>query len=188
MLPQASREEQVTSRRGFLPALVWVAVAVVLLFWVFTAYQARRVARQLTQLEAQAAEQRQRGAALQAERRRYQQFLAVLSASDTRELLLHSRKSELPPLRAYWNDRLGLVLFAPRIPAPAAGRSYQSWIVLRQGNSVSAGDVCPDATGRVVHVVAPGVKFAEAAALAITDEPVRGSAHPTSAPIWFLRM
>jgi anti-sigma-K factor RskA len=168
--------------RGWIPYLAWAAAAGMLIFAVLTTQRARR-------LEAELADVRQRYAQLSAEHQQilaetetYRRVLAIVSAPGTRSVSLSAQQS--PQLQAYWNEPLGLVLAGQNVPLPAPDRTLQLWIIPAQGNPIDAGIFRPDASGRALYIASPGVSIAQAAALAITDEPAGGQPQPTTTPIW----
>lgn len=175
-------------QRPLIPAWAWIGVAALLLFSVYTTLQTRRLLTdmkaQQTRLEAQKALATQ----LATERQRYEQILIVISASGTREIDLRPAAlgAPLPKVRAYWNQERGLVLTAEQVPAPAADRTYQLWVVRKtdKGKPVSAGVFRPESTGKILVISLPDTTMSDAAALAITDEPAGGSPQPTTSPLW----
>jgi hypothetical protein len=155
------------------------------LLTVYSALQTRRLEKELAVFQKQSGAQRSRGQALEKERETYQQTLAILGASGTKEFALKaSGKTALPDLQAYWNAEKGLVLLGQHIPLPAADRTFQLWVVPKKGKAISAGIFRPDAGGRILLVVVPEAQPPAAAALAISDEPASGSPQPTTTPIW----
>jgi anti-sigma-K factor RskA len=71
---------------------------------------------------------------------------------------------------------------AHRLPAPAAGRAYQLWLVTASAK-ISAGTFSPDAGGDAVVRATYALPATALAAVAVTDEPAAGSAQPTTAPL-----
>jgi len=167
-----------------VPAWVWAAAGVVLLFSTVTSYQARQTAHRLAELQTEAAKQRKRSASLQAERERTARLIAILSASATRLFTLAPAKPDLPALTVYWNERLGFVLSMPGAPDPGVGFIYQLWLVPREGDPVSL-TLFPPRSGELeVYVFAVVAEFAGVQALAVTEEPAGGSPRPTVPPLW----
>ena len=164
--------------RGWLPAWAWAGVAAaVLLVALIMAQQARRFQIQTLELEARVRE-------LSSQVETYRRAFAIAAASGTRSISLTSAQPAAPQVRAYWNDASGLLLTALNIPTLAPERTYQLWVLPKQGNPSSAGIFRPDSTGNVLLISTPGVKMADSAALAITNEPAGGRPQPTTTPIW----
>lgn len=112
----------------------------------------------------------------------YQRILRILSGPETRAVALTATGN--PRVNAYWNQQLGLVLAGSDLAAPAPERTLQLWIVPRDGAPVSVDVFRPGADGSMLVVAAPDFAIADAAALAISDEPAGGSPAPTTTPIW----
>ena len=172
-------EKAEAKHRGWMPAWAWVAAATLLLFSLFSAYQAKQSQSELTRLQGELEGERRRQKALEAERDTSAQALAILSSSGTREVSLKPQAAAWPEIRAYWNPNRGLLISGNQIPQPPENRTFQLWVVPKSGNPVSAGIFRPDADGKVLTVSAVTAEIAEATALAISEEPAGGLPHPT---------
>ncbi len=181
---EAARAKAPEERRVWLPVWAWAGMAALLVLSVYAARQARVLQERATRLEAQVRRERARNQAMESERLRYQQAVAVFAAQDTREVKLKAARADWPEVHAYWHPQMGLVLTGQKVPAPAADRTFQLWLVPKKGTPISAGIFRPDASGEVFLVSIPKATLAEAAALAITDEPSGGSTTPSLPPVW----
>jgi anti-sigma-K factor RskA len=170
--------------RPLVPVWAWAgAVAAALLFSAYTARQAGGLREEVAALHARLQAERARATQLEAERKQFERMLAIVGDAGTRGFVLKAAHDQ-PLIQAYWNEQLGVVLAAQRLPQLPAGRTFQLWIVPRQGAPISAGLFRPDAAGAVVHIAAVKARFAEAAALAVTNEPAGGRPTPTLPPMW----
>jgi Anti-sigma-K factor rskA len=169
---------------AWIPAWAWVAAAALVLFAGYTTFQMRQFSREVAVLERQGAQEQQRSRALDSERERYLQALNIIGAAATRRLQLKPGKTAMPPVSAYWNPGMGLVLAADKMPDMPPGRTLQLWVVPQQGAPISVGIFRPNAAGQVLMVMPPGNAMLMAKALAISDEPAGGSPQPTSTPEW----
>jgi anti-sigma-K factor RskA len=170
--------------RAWIPAWAWVAAAALVLFAGYTTFQMRQFSREVAVLERQGAQEQQRSRALDSERERYLQALNIIGATSTRRLQLKPGKTAMPPVSAYWNPGMGLVLAADKMPDMPPGRTLQLWVVPQQGAPISVGIFRPNAAGQVLMVMPPANAMLMAKALAISDEPAGGSPQPTSTPEW----
>jgi len=172
-----------------IPAFGWAAVAAMLILSVYIAWQSRELNQQMQTLQADLRREASRNSDLQKEREQFEQTLAILSDPSAREFSLKPAGAAVgqPALvTAKWKEGAGIVLTAAKLPAPAPGRALQLWVVPKRGDPIPAGVFRPDASGRgvLLSVEAAAHKMADAAALALTEEPAGGSPKPTTQPTW----
>jgi anti-sigma-K factor RskA len=113
---------------------------------------------------------------------RAQLVAAVISAPDLVRVDLAGQK-QMPAAaaRAFWSDaRDTLVFNASSLSAPAAGRTYQLWVIPAGASPISAGVFNPDAQGRIETVVQTPADMPPPAIVAVTEEQDGGS--PTGGP------
>jgi anti-sigma-K factor RskA len=159
------------------------ATAVAAMALVLVGMQYLRLRNETGALRSELAELREQFNSLNSETATYRQAMAIAESDQTRALTLTST-AQSPKVRAFWHETLGMVIAANQMPLPAPDRTFQLWVVPKSGAPISAGIFRPDATGRVLLVSSPDSRIADAAAIAITDEPSAGSPGPTTTPIW----
>jgi len=81
------------------------------------------------------------------------------------------------------NPRLGVLLIASNLPALAAGKTYQMWVIPKGGAPRPAGLFQSTAQGTALHMLSGPVDPAAVSAVAVSVEPESGSAGPTTTPI-----
>ena len=169
-----------SERRGWIPVWAWVGAAALVLFALISIFEMRRYQADLASLQDEIRAARSRTLELESERQLYQRVLAIRTASGTREIdLKPSGKSALPEVRAFWHAEMGLVLTGNKVPSPTPNRTFQLWVVPKKGLPLSAGIFHPDAAGTVLLVATPSATLADAAALAVSEEPAGGLPQPT---------
>lgn len=110
-------------------------------------------------------------------------MIANLTGRDVTVVTLASAESNAPSARMFWNQSVNAWIFvAHNVPTPAAGRTYQVWLVTAK-EKISVGTFMPGANGdaslRATYVLPKDAL----AAVAVTDEPQAGSAQPTTTPM-----
>lgn len=182
------------ARRWWTPAAITLLVALATFALLGTWLQRRIDARLAAAAEQVAAAERQRDAAVAETRRE-----AARQVSDAQRTAAQAQivgtVMAAPDLVRYWLTGLGesrayahvlisrsrgLVFSASRLPGPAAGQTYQLWI-LTSGGTVKAGTVTPDDQGRVTLVnEAPVILPGRLTGAVVTLEPGSSSRTPSS--------
>lgn len=166
-----------------MPLWVLAGVAAMLLFTLYTAWDAREVQKQLAGANQHAARVLEDNRRLLAELE-----LARREAieADPRSVRFVSAEKQAAPMVALWHAKLGILLTGQNVPDPAGNRTYQLWLIPKAGGKpVPCHTLRPDRDGTVrVLVTQPPELLANTKALAITIEPEGGSPAPTSSPVW----
>ena len=110
-------------------------------------------------------------------------MIANLVGPQVAVVTLTSDGVRAPSARMFWDQSVNQWTFvAHNLPAPKTGRTYQLWLVTAK-DKISAGTFSPDPRGdalvRATYVLPKGAL----AAVAVTDEPMAGSAQPTTTPV-----
>jgi Anti-sigma-K factor rskA len=186
--------------RVWRPAPVVAAAAVVLLLGAFGVYlqwqvrsglrdaaaRAEAAERSATEVRAQARQEldavqkaaEQRLEAAQEVARSAQTLATIAAASDLRRFALFSRDRTVVA-QALVSRMLGIVLSAPNLPTPPAGRAYQLWLISPE-RATSVGLI--SAGGRAsLTFPTPSPLPSPVVRVSITLEPASGSTSPTSA-------
>jgi hypothetical protein len=87
-----------------------------------------------------------------------------------------------PRGKVFVNRSRGVLLIASNLPPAPEGKTYQMWVIPKDGKPVPAGLVHSDASGTAMHVQ-PGAVPENAAVVAVTLEPQGGSDQPTTTPL-----
>jgi anti-sigma factor RsiW len=111
------------------------------------------------------------------------QMIANLTGPQVAVMTLTSTMPTAPTARMFWDQQHDAWTFvAHRIPMPKAGRTYQMWLVTPTAK-ISAGTFMPSPEGEVMMHATYAMPKDSLAAVAVTDEPMGGSAQPTTAPM-----
>lgn len=173
--------------RSPFPVWIWTAAAVLVLFSIFSLWQAKNVHTWLAnarhQLEAEVAERNR----LAVEEQLALRAARIASDPASKRITLLAKGLPRREILAYWQPTLGILLSAAQVPPPAADRTFQLWLFPKEkaAKPISAGIFRPDASARVTLLVAdPPARMDSIEALAITEELAGGSPRLTSSPIW----
>ena len=187
-LMRTVRAEARAPKRSAAPFWLWAGVAALLLISIYSGWQVQRLRRELSDLQAQSAAIAEQRAKLEKERADAERTALILADPLSIQVAMpQPAEKGAPPMRAYWHSRLGIVVAGVRIPAPAANRTLELWLLPKAPGRkpIPAGFVRPQEDGTFVLLVAsPAAAPGETKALAITDEPEGGSAQPTTTPRW----
>lgn len=109
--------------------------------------------------------------------------LAELAGGRVRVVSLTAGGTREPSARMFWNqDTNGWTFIAHDLPRPGAGRTYQLWLVTRDGRRISAGTFEPSTGGTALVRATYALARDALGAVAVTEEPAAGSAQPTTQP------
>jgi Anti-sigma-K factor rskA len=102
-----------------------------------------------------------------------------ITGRDVAMVQLTSTATRQPKAMMFWDhSRNGWTLIAHNLPMPAAGRTYQLWLVTPTGK-ISAGTFMPDTNGAAMVRATYALARDSLSAVAVTDEPAGGMPQPT---------
>jgi anti-sigma-K factor RskA len=176
-----------TKSRASIPYWLWAGVAALLVFSVYSAWDAWR-------LEQEVAEVRDRAAVELKERQKLEQELKVakheawiLTDPASKKIAIMPNNKAMPMMEATWHPQMGIYVTGDKIPMPKDNRVLQLWLIPKAegGKPIPSHTFWPDANGKIGEMVDdPPEVLAQTKALAITIEPAGGSPQPTSTPMW----
>ena len=176
------------ARRAFGPA-AWMAMAASLVailgVGAFLKASRERDAARASLAAVQAASGTQVATldSMRATLRTREQMIANLIGPQVAVMTLTSTMPTAPTARMFWDQQHNAWTFvAHNIPMPKSGRTYQMWLVTPTAK-ISAGTFMPTSDGEVMMQATYPMAKDSLAAVAVTDEPMGGSAQPTTAPM-----
>jgi anti-sigma-K factor RskA len=181
----AAQAKSVTSRP--VSFWMWAGVAALVVLSVYSAWDARRLQKQVAALNAQTTDELQKRRQLVNQLVLAEREAIILTDPASVQIAMPCPEKDMPELRAYWHSKLGIVVTGAKVPPPAGNWTLQLWLVPKQAGAkpLSAGMIRPDASGKYVLMVAnPPDTMAGTKLLAITEEPDGGSPQPTTTPKW----
>lgn len=120
--------------------------------------------------------------ALQAERNELRFAVQVLSKPDTKTVQFGVAENA-PHGRAFVTPTGGVVFVGSQLPRLAVDKAFELWLIPKQGAPRAAGVFRPDESGGFVNISKGNVSPSDLQALAVSVEPLAGSAAPTTTPI-----
>ena len=174
-------------QNSHLPLWLWIVVAALAAYSLYTGWQAQRLRRELAFIQEQSDDAAQARAKLATEFADAARTAAILTDPASLQVLLAPQQKGAPALRAYWHAGLGLVVTGAPVPLPSDGHTLEVWLLPKapQEKPIPAGFLRPESNGRFVLLAAsPPASLASTKALAVTEEPAGGSPQPTSTPRW----
>ena len=179
-----------TVRGSAVPWWMWAGVAALLLFSVYSAWNVRRLHNEIGTLREQAETQKKERAKLEQEitAAKIQAHEAMIwSDPKSVKIKMPAKDPNMPQLEAMWHPEMGIVVRGWKMPSLREKRVLQLWLIPKKagGKPMPSMTFWPDADGTFTAMVEnPPDAMSDTQALAITEEPVGGSAQPTSTPMW----
>jgi hypothetical protein len=167
---------------------MWGAVAAILLFTIYTSWETIQLKKQIAETSAQANAEIAKRKELEDKFTIAQREAIILTDPNSAKIPLAAGSKDVPKLEAVWHAKLGIVVTAPKLPAPSANHTFQLWLIPRakETKPIPSLTFSPYADGKFVVLVAnPPNGMNATKALIITEEPAGGSPQPTTKPIWF---
>jgi hypothetical protein len=121
-------------------------------------------------------------AAVRDERNELRSAVEILSQPGTRTVQFGVAEN-VPHGRAFVTPSGGIVFVGSQLPRIAADRAFELWLIPKQGAPRPAGVFRPNDRGNFVNVARRSVNVSDLQALAVSVEPLQGSAAPTTTPI-----
>jgi len=156
----------------------WIAAAASVAFAV-ALYQRGAVVRERDDFRVALAAESLRVAALQDSLAARERTLLAMAGADVKvvELVANNRR---PNARMFWAQATNTwTMFAHNLDAPPSGRTYQLWLITRDGQRISAGTFAPDPSGNAVVSAQYPLAANALQAIAVTEEPAGGVPQPT---------
>ncbi len=165
--------------RARLATLPWWLAAAASVAFAVTMYRNATVTRDRDDFRAALIAESLQVAALRDSLEARERTLLAMAGADVKvvELVADNRR---PSARMFWAQATNTwTMFAHNMPAPASGRTYQLWLITRDGQRISAGTFAPDSSGNAVVSAQYALDRDALQAIAVTDEPAGGVPQPT---------
>jgi anti-sigma-K factor RskA len=157
----------------FWPGALAAALMLTLAVWLGT--QERERSNQLAQAREQLMQ-------VTGERDNLNQAMRFLSDPETRPASFGRGQQAPPRGYVFLHPQLGVMLIASNLPAAGPGKTYEMWVLPKIGSPRPAGLFQSDGL-RGMHILSGPIDLDALKAVAVTVEPLAGSAAPTSTPI-----
>jgi anti-sigma-K factor RskA len=172
------RQAAASKRRAWWTPIPYLAAAALALIAILFWHQNGSLRRQLSELRAKSVQQ-------QAQLEQARHTLATFTSPETMRVTLVAVKAPPQPQGKafYLRSQGSLIFLADNLPPLPAHKAYELWLIPSAGAPIPAGIFKPDSRGGATVVNPPLPVGVEAKTFAITVEPERGSAAPTSQPV-----
>jgi hypothetical protein len=110
-------------------------------------------------------------------------LIASLTGPNVTMMTVAAGSPTSPSARVFWDHSANAWTFVGHnMPTPRYGRTYQLWLVT-SNRKISAGTFMPKGNGDAMHRATYPLANDALAAVAVTEEPMSGSAQPTTTPL-----
>jgi anti-sigma-K factor RskA len=170
-----------------IPYWMWAGVAALLLFSLYSTWDARKLQREVAEVNQRAAQETKQREKLQQELTVAKHEAWILTDPNSKKIAIMPNDKDMPMLEAMWHPQMGIYITGQKMPMPKDNRVLQLWLIPKTPGAkpMPSHVFWPDANGKIGEMVSdPPEVLAETKALAITEEPAGGSLQPTSTPMW----
>jgi anti-sigma-K factor RskA len=187
---EADAKPRLAPSHQAIPVWMWAAVAALLLFSVYSAWNTR-------QLENEIHLANDRAAALLAERQKTEEQLSaakrdamatmIMMDPASHKIDLWGKDAHPETLEAKWHSKLGVCVSGDKVPMPSANHVLEVWFIPKAPGAkpMRSMIVRPAADGKLMVLISnPPVPMDDTYSIAISEEPAGGSAWPTSPIMW----
>jgi hypothetical protein len=184
---EANTSQATGSSRHATPYWLWAGVAALLIVTAYSAWDARKLQKEIQAVNARAAAELKLREQLQQELVLAKQQAHILADPTSKKFAMWPHDTQMPKLEATWHPDMGIFVTGDKVPMPSGNKVLQLWLIPKAPGSkpMPSRTFWPDAEGKVVLMVDnPPEVMGETKALAITEEPAGGSLQPTSTPMW----
>jgi hypothetical protein len=165
------------------PAWMWLAAATFVLAAGAVAYGANEHSQHM-QLLVATDPYNAENSALKKQLADERAMIAELSGPGVMVIDANASSARQPYARMFWNQPMNRWTFvAYNLPPMSPGHTYQLWLVMKDKKKVSAGMFEPTSAGSAMLQATYAVSSDSLAAIAVTKEPMGGSAQPTTTPL-----
>jgi anti-sigma-K factor RskA len=185
-LGPAKITEMKSSSRS-IPLWLWAGVAALLLLSLYSTWNARKMQKEIQEVNTRAAAEIQEREKLEHELTVAKHEAWILTDPTTKKINIMPNDKDMPMLEAMWHPQMGIYITGQKMPKPKGNRVLQLWFIPKDPGAkpMPSHTFWPDANGKITEMVDdPPQVLAQTKALAITEEPAGGSLQPTSTPMW----
>jgi anti-sigma-K factor RskA len=178
---------QAGSEKSAIPLWMWGAVAALLLFSVYSAWNTHRMQVELRIANEQAQNLREEGDRARAQLAMTKKETMIMMDPSSHKIALWGEHAHPETLDAKWHAEWGLCVEGEKVPMPAKNHVLQVWFIPKKEGAkpMPSMTVTPDASGKLMLLIAnPPEAMDNTKAIAITEEPMGGSGWPTTPILW----
>jgi Anti-sigma-K factor rskA len=118
----------------------------------------------------------------------FTEAFAILNGAGTATASFGDGRSGTPNGRVFVNPSQGVLLVAASLPAPAAGKIYEMWLMPQRGRPAAAGVFQSAMDETALHIWRGPVDLSGIAAVEVTLENAGELSQPTSPPLIVVRL
>jgi anti-sigma-K factor RskA len=182
-----SQSMQAGAQRSSIPLWLWAGIAALLLFSLYSSWEARKMQQDVADMNQHAAAEFKERKQLEHELTVAKHEALILTDPNSKKIEIMPSDKDMPKIEAMWHAQMGIYVTAQKMPMPKNNKVLQLWLIPKKAGAkpMPSHVFWPDANGKIGEMVAnPPDDMSDTKALAVTEEPAGGSPQPTSTPLW----